>query len=71
MRKQRREKDFWKEYKDFQLKSSFDKLKFDNSSLDKQSTNEKSLEVNNKKGDNILEGLGDNNEEIQLKNRFI
>lgn len=52
LKKQREEKDFWDEHKDLQLKSSSDKSNFDEFSYDEQSSNKKSLEVDDKRKDN-------------------
>lgn len=67
MRKQKEKKDFWDKHKNLLSESSSDKSRFDEYSLDEQNTNEKSLEVDNGRGNNIQERLGYNNKEVQLK----
>lgn len=56
MRKQKEKENFWNKYKNLQLESRFDKY-----NLNKQSANEKILERDNKKKNNIQERLKDNN----------
>lgn len=61
MRKEKEKKNFWNKYKNLQLESRFDKSRFDKYNLDKQSANEKILERDNKKRNNIQERLKNNN----------
>lgn len=60
MKKQKEEKDFWDKYKEPLLESSLDESKIEDSSLDKSSFEESNLGLDNVRGDNTLEGLGDN-----------
>ena len=67
LRKQREEADFWDEHEDPRSESSSDESNFDESSHDEQSSNEESLEVDDGRGDNTQEGLGDNNRGVLLE----
>ena len=67
MRKQREEEDFWDEHEDPRLESSSDESNFDESSRDEQSSDEESLEVDDGRGDNTQEGLGDNDGGVLLE----
>ena len=67
LRKQREEEDFWDEHEDLRSESSSDESRFDECSLDEQSADEESLEVDNGRGDNTQEGLGDNDGGVQLE----
>ena len=68
LRKQREEEDFWDQHADFRSESSSDESNFVESSLDGCSSDEEDLDVREDgRGDSIQEGLGDNDEEVQLK----
>ena len=58
LRKQREEED-WDEYEESLSESSSHESNLEDSSLDKPSSGEGNLEVDNKRGDNTHEGLGD------------
>lgn len=61
LRRQREEEDFWGEYEDFSLESSFDESNCDGSIQD-DSSEEENLVTEKKRGDSRYEGLGDDND---------
>lgn len=68
MRKQREEDDCWDEYEGFRSESSFYESNFVESSLDGCSSDEENLDGREGgRGDNIEEGLGDNDGGVQLE----
>ena len=66
MRKQREEEDFWDELEEFQSEFSSDKSNIKDSSLDEPSFDKDNVEVDNKRGDNTYERLGDQDRRVQL-----
>ena len=75
LRKQR-EEDFLDEHEDFQSDLSSDESRFDESSLDREGTDEEDSEVDeedlgvdDERGDNTQEGLGDNDGRVQLEDK--
>ena len=69
MRRQREEKDYWNEYEDFSLDSSFEGSDGNESSPDQLSSDGREEEVikdYSKRGKNIHEGLGDDERRVQL-----
>ena len=62
MRRQRDEEDFWNEYKGVSLDSSSDE-----SSSDEYSSEEEDLMVEGGRGDNIQEGLGEDDGGVRLE----
>lgn len=69
MRKQREEKDFCDGLEELQSKSSSNKLKIKNFNLEKPSSNQDNVEVDNKQGDNTYEELRDQNRKTQLEDK--
>ena len=68
LRKQREEEDFWDEYEEPCSESSSDESRFEDSSHDGTSSEEDNLDKGNIRGDNICEGLGDDdNGGVQLR----
>lgn len=61
-----KKEDFWDKYKKLLSEFSLDKSNFQDFSLDKRSSEEKSQKANNKRRNNIYEGLGDHNNGVQL-----
>ena len=76
LRKQREEDDFLDEHEDFQSDSSSDESRFEEFSLDREGTDEEDLEVDEEelgvddgRGDNTQEGLGDNDGGVKLEDK--
>ena len=59
LKKQREDDDFWDEFEELQSESSSDDSGIEDSSLVEPSFDEDNLEVDNKRGDDTYEGLGD------------
>ena len=70
LRRQREEEDYWDEYEDFSLDSSSEESDGDESSPDQPSSDggeEEVIEVHSKRGEDIREGLGDDEGRVQLE----
>ena len=70
LRRQREEEDYWDEYEDFSLDSSSEESDGDESSPDQPSSDggeEEVIEDHSKRGEDIREGLGDNEGGVQLE----
>lgn len=69
LRRQRGEEDFWDEYEDLSLGSSSDESNCDRSSQDGFSSEGEVLVIEDKRRDGTYEGLGDDDEGLQLEGK--